>query len=340
MQHILRQDPPTDCDSLRADSDDSSTESRSSLGSLQNGFRNGTHGEAEDEDDDGSSSLYESWLAAGPDGPPADVEAARAAYMGADQDGFDEQMRDGVTYFLVEKEFMQNLYAWFEDKGERPMMPIDNSSLFARNSCPRKLRGDLIEKEDYMIVTRAQWDTLVAWFGGGPAIARDAYVSSQGAVKIDVRGVDLSVARPAPAEGEDVRVVVTRDVQVGRLKRQLCEKYFPDLDPKNVRLVHPASQGRLTPANTRLESFGLEDEDRVVVELVDPEQQLLLVQPPPLDGGGDAAAGGGEDGDSVEGGWRLVKPPPTLVDAPKSGNRITRRWLCAAALLFVLAAKR
>jgi len=251
-------------------SDSESDDSMASIGSARS--RNSAGASARDDDDDDDEDFYIApRFIPKSDSPLPEFQTACDEYTGADEDGFSDELKPGVKYYLVEHRFCEDVHAWLQGNADAPDGCVDNTPL-CKNHEPGAVRADLEFNVDYSLVKKAQWDLLMDWFGGGPELGRVAYRTPEGNVAIDLSGVHVFVKR---ADGADVhlrRVSLTRDEKVSSLKRRLCEDLYRDVDPKQVRLEvfeGLKQKGRLTPYHALLSLFDLRDDDVIVVSVDD-----------------------------------------------------------------------
>lgn len=157
-----------------------------------------------------------------------------------------------------------------------------------------RLRSNLQEQYDYVIVHKSVWEALVAWYGGGPALVREVVLKGvQQVPTVEVYPLKLLVVRSStPGQVEEVEF--SSEATVGHVKAQLCKRF--GLDEEEVRMwdyYHGSKYALLEQADITLESARIMNEQKILLEEKTNEQ----VDDTEEENGDVLATSGGSTGD-------------------------------------------
>lgn len=106
-------------------------------------------------------------------------------------------------------------------RGERPG-PIDNKPLLEAPDVSDTLKHNLLENNDFQIVSGEVWTLLFKWYEGGPVIRRRAIASQSGTVTVELYGLDLKVYRSSSVNGVPLQVTESKMTSVLAFKERMC----------------------------------------------------------------------------------------------------------------------
>mmetsp|Transcript_30500 Transcript_30500/g.55691 ORF Transcript_30500/g.55691 Transcript_30500/m.55691 type:complete len:937 (+) Transcript_30500:223-3033(+) len=118
---------------------------------------------------------------------------------------------------------------------ERPG-PIDNRTLLEEEYVKGEvLKRDIVEHQDYDIVSEGVWDLLSNWYGGGPAIKRLAVQPPKGGnVFVELYGLRLQVYKSSELHSKAVEMIESKFTTVEVFKKKACEEF--KLEYSKVRI--------------------------------------------------------------------------------------------------------
>jgi len=117
---------------------------------------------------------------------------------------------------------------------ERPDK-IDNRTLLEEEGVNGEvLKRDIMDKQDYEILSEGVWVLLHSWYGGGPAIKRLAVQPPKGHVFVELYGLRLQVYQSSDLNGKPVEMVESKFTTVEVFKKKACEEF--KLECSKVRI--------------------------------------------------------------------------------------------------------
>ena len=139
-------------------------------------------------------------------------------------------LRQGENYYLICSEWYEALLSSFQAEEvsseaghESGPGPIDNSKLIAPGGCSG-LRFDLLEDEDYRILTKDMWEQLQGWYGGGPPIIRPAAWDPIVEYCVLLYGLKVEVHSDRSRNRSPQEIYEWPSTLTGDFKRRLCQR--------------------------------------------------------------------------------------------------------------------
>nr|XP_017253038.1 PREDICTED: ubiquitin carboxyl-terminal hydrolase 5 isoform X1 [Daucus carota subsp. sativus] len=88
-----------------------------------------------------------------------------------------------------------------------------------------ELRDGLVEGTDYILLPKAVWNQLHAWYGGGPALARKVISSGISQTELSVEVYPLRLQLHLIPKGDQSSIRISKKETVGELHKKACEIY-------------------------------------------------------------------------------------------------------------------
>ena len=134
-----------------------------------------------------------------------------------------------------------------------------------------RLRSDLTEKKEYMIITEPLWVALNNWYGGGPTISRRVIRASNKKLELELYPLLLHICicteEGIPSEPEE-HLLSSKVQTVERVKKRICQIFD-----------YPVSKCRLwVIENDRDDAVLLKDEKQTLEELELCEEPLIMIE--------------------------------------------------------------
>jgi hypothetical protein len=112
---------------------------------------------------------------------------------------------------------------------------IDNRDLLEEKS-HTSLRPNLIERQDFVIVSEKLWILLASWYGGGPAIQRQSIRSGSKSDVVMVELYPLTFRCRVKGSIIPIEVHMSRNSTVAYLVEKICHLSANKLSPSDVQL--------------------------------------------------------------------------------------------------------
>lgn len=146
---------------------------------------------------------------------------------------------------------------------------INNNKLMEDDQL--RLRSDLTEKKEYMIITEPLWVALSNWYGGGPTISRRVIRASNKKLELELYPLLLHICicteEGIPSEPEE-HLLSSKVQTVERVKKRICQIFD-----------YPVSKCRLwVIENDRDDAVLLKDEKQTLEELELCEEPLIMLE--------------------------------------------------------------
>ncbi|CAI9100996.1 OLC1v1038210C1 [Oldenlandia corymbosa var. corymbosa] len=186
----------------------------------------------------------------------------------------DSEVREGSTYYVLSTKWYLNWKKYTEQPvGLWPSSspgPIDNSDIIvsdqSSNAEDPQLRGTLLERRDYVLLSEEAWGRLYSWYEGGPVIARKM-IAVGDSKQLVVEMFPLCLRLIDSRDDSECLVRLSKKASLGELYEVVCR--LKGVDPGKARIVdyfNKWKQSVLVALNGRT----LEDSDLIM------NQHILL----------------------------------------------------------------
>lgn len=178
-------------------------------------------------------------------------------------------------YFIIAKTWWSKWIQYIQSTEEAGMLHskrpgrIDNSKLMEEDG--NRLRADLTEKKEYVIVCEPLWELLYSWYGGGPVISRRVVRSLNQKLELELYPLFLHicVCKKDAMPGEECDRLLCAKVQtVERVKKRICQ--ITKKDPRRCRLWVLSDDG--------MDALLLKEEKRTLEELELCEEPFIMIE--------------------------------------------------------------
>ena len=183
-------------------------------------------------------------------------------------------MKVNELYFVISKTWWSSWIQYINNNNKKSVFKVDrpgritNELLMEKDQ--RRLRSDLTEKKEYIIITEALWMTLVSWYGGGPTISRRVICTSENKLELELYPLLLRISicmeDGIPGEPKD-QLLCSKVQTVKKVKKRICQIY-------NFK----QSDCRLWVIDSTQDDELLENEDVTLEYLEFCEETLIMVE--------------------------------------------------------------
>jgi len=180
-----------------------------------------------------------------------------------------DKLMEGENYYVLNarwwnkwKQYVNfewvSSYAW-PHPGE-----IDNSALLDSSG---KIKRNLNERYEYLIVGVEIWNKLKEWYKGGPDLPKICIRTRFGGLTVEIRQLEVKLIRSDHIE-EPIEISCSKTVTVGHFLHFLVQQL--NLDPTKIRLwdfYGNEKRLKLTKYNDSLADSGIHDGQSLLIEM-------------------------------------------------------------------------
>lgn len=137
-----------------------------------------------------------------------------------------------------------------------------------------RLKNDLVEGKDYVLVDESIWNEIEKQYGGGPPIPRKVITEkSSGVCRVEVYPLKLNLFWMESKEEKKITVELSRSTTIQSLKGIAKRKFSLNIDSVEIIKLwdyweRQKRAGGEFPSEGTLEEVGMEDNQNVLVEVL------------------------------------------------------------------------
>lgn len=207
---------------------------------------------------------------------PADHDDELREYKRLYKEYNPETIEANELYYVISKTWWSNWIQYINNNCDtekvlhvkRPER-INNSMLLEEDHF--RLRSDLTEKKEYMIITEPLWMALSNWYGGGPTISRRVIRSGNHKPELELYPLLLHIclcSEDGIPEEPTEKLLSSKVQTVERVKKRICQIFG-----------FPTGRCRLWVIESdRDDAVWLKDESQTLEELELCEEPLIMVE--------------------------------------------------------------